>query len=86
MRDLQISPGRYQFDREQLSAAHESCQRRAEQACLAQHGHIVIDNTNLRHWEWSVYAKLAARHQYLLLLQEPQTAWRRDPSRLAAYN
>ena len=81
-----MSSGRYQFDREQLSAAHESCQRRAEQACLDQRGHIVIDNSNLRNWEYSAYAKLAARHQYLLLLQEPQTTWRRDPARLAAYN
>ncbi|XP_043229505.1 2',3'-cyclic-nucleotide 3'-phosphodiesterase-like [Amphibalanus amphitrite] len=76
----------YQFDREQLSAAHESCKQRAEHACLEQRSHIVVDNTNLRYWEWSEYAKLAARHHYLVLVQEPATAWRRDPHRLAITN
>ncbi|KAF0312381.1 2',3'-cyclic-nucleotide 3'-phosphodiesterase [Amphibalanus amphitrite] len=62
-----MKDGSYQFDREQLSAAHESCKQRAEHACLEQRSHIVVDNTNLRYWEWSEYAKLAARHHYLVL-------------------
>ena len=46
----------------------------------------MVDNTNARSWEWTPYARLATRHHYLVLVQEPQTAWRRDPARLALTN
>ncbi|XP_037082444.1 2',3'-cyclic-nucleotide 3'-phosphodiesterase-like [Pollicipes pollicipes] len=84
--DFFMKDGRYEFERDQLPAAHEACQRRAERACCEQRAHLVVDNTNVRDWEWRPYARLALRHQYVLLLVEPDTPWRRDPARLVQMN
>lgn len=55
-------------------------------ACEEERPHIVVDNTHVRDWEWRGCVQLAARHHYLLLLVEPDTAWRRDPRQLALRN
>ncbi|XP_037082447.1 uncharacterized protein LOC119103101 [Pollicipes pollicipes] len=55
--DFFMKDGRYEFERDQLPAAHEACQRRAERACCEQRAHLVVDNTNVRDWEWRPYAR-----------------------------
>ena len=77
---------RYQFDREKLKDAHEYCQQQATNATRQNIHVIVIDNTNLQHWEMKFYLNLARNHLYLPVVVEPQTTWAMNPSELAVKN
>lgn len=78
--------GFYQFDANLLGAAHEWCQKRAEDWARINSRLIIVDNTNLEDWEMMPYAHVANRHGYQLVLAEPKTAWKYTPSTLSKKN
>lgn len=69
-----------------LKDAHEACQQKAREAAESGCNVVVIDNTNVRMWETSVYRDLAKKHNYTPLILEPQTPWAMDPKELAQKN
>ncbi|GAV03678.1 hypothetical protein RvY_14070 [Ramazzottius varieornatus] len=76
--------GTYKFDKERLAEAHEFSKREAEKFCADPEAHIVvIDNTNIKYWEFQPYLRMAHRYQLATLLVEPRTAWRYDADELA---
>src|SRR5271157_1250098 len=54
----------YTFDPKRLPAAHTYCRGKAEGAMEADSDMVIIDNTNMRRWDFSVYVKMAEQHYY----------------------
>ncbi|XP_063867241.1 2',3'-cyclic-nucleotide 3'-phosphodiesterase-like isoform X2 [Scylla paramamosain] len=81
-----MQDGVYEFDREKLKEAHEYCQQQAASAAEQSIHVIVIDNTNLKHWEMKFYLNLARTHLYIPVVVEPQTTWAVHPAELAVKN
>lgn len=52
--------GEYVFNRDKLGSAHMQCQRMAEVALAAGHN-VIIDNTNVRQRDRSIYVDLGNR-------------------------
>ena len=77
--------GHYQWDRSQLSEAHQACQKKACDAA-EERQNIVIDNTNIRRWEMSHYYRIAAHNGYVVIVVIPQTPWALQPAELAWKN
>lgn len=78
--------GKYQFNPEELTQAHESCQERAKQAAVSGVSVIAIDNTNIRSWNYKYYLGLSRDHHYTPLIMEPQTPWAKNTKELARKN
>ena len=78
--------GEYKFQFDQLEQAHKACQKKARRAAKRNCHVIIIDNTNVRHWESKVYLRMARDYNYLVLYIEPQTPWRFDVETLAKHN
>lgn len=76
----------YNFDPSKLSAAHQACQRKAEEACTRGVSPVVIDNTNIKKWEMMHYVKLASNYHYVIIVLQPNTPWCNDPQELARRN
>lgn len=62
--DFFMEGGVYKFDPSKLGEAHAQCQAKAIQAMAGQKSPVVIDNTNSRRWEFSVYSELASAFGY----------------------
>ena len=56
--------GEYIFKPEELGQAHAFCKGRADGAMQAGHPCVIIDNTNLTHWERSDYLTMAEKYDY----------------------
>ena len=78
-----VSDGLYKKDKEKLNDAHTKCQQEANYAMIKNANVIVIDNTNIRHWQSVPYLKLCKKYKYLVLYIEPQTPWCFDTAELA---
>lgn len=60
--------GEYHYRPEQIAQAHAWCQQQTERHL--QFGHsVVVANTFVRHWEMSVYKKLARRYRAKLVIK-----------------
>ena len=75
--------GRYKFDFKKLGEAHEYCQKEAEAAIAQQKPLVIINNTNVKFWEYKKYLHLAKNSHYATLILEPRTPWARNPDVLA---
>ncbi|KAK7076085.1 hypothetical protein SK128_006482 [Halocaridina rubra] len=78
--------GVYKFDGEKLKEAHETCQEKAREAAQNNIPVIVIDNTNVRHWEYQIYLQISREYQYVALIIECKTPWCFDATQLASRN
>ncbi len=56
--------GRYVFDPKMLFEAHEACMKKARDACEREDRVVVIDNTNIKVWNFQYYLNLAETHGY----------------------
>lgn len=70
----------YEFDPTKLKDAHQSCADEALREMSVNHRPLVIiDNTNVKNWEYKKYLQIAKDHSYTVLLLESKTPWARDP-------
>jgi len=84
--DFFIVDGVYQFNAKQLKDAHAACHAQCEAYCVLGTPVIVVDNTNIVHWEMSKYFSLAASYRYCVVVVEPRTPWKMDVDELVARN
>ena len=52
------SNGVYEFDASKLDDAHNECRQQAENAMINQMTPVIIDNTNLKIWEFKQYIQM----------------------------
>ncbi|PRP87228.1 hypothetical protein PROFUN_01490 [Planoprotostelium fungivorum] len=93
--------GEYKFNPSELPKAHLWNQNRCREAmekgdlnlfnsCLLIQGitPIIVDNTNVMRWEAKTYVQLANKHQYTVIVSEPQTEWwtKKDVDTMAKLN
>jgi predicted kinase len=62
--------GEYRFDPSKLPQAHQACLRDFMSSINAQASTIIVDNTNIRLWEYSTYSALAEAYGYKVILIE----------------
>ncbi|XP_046543018.1 LOW QUALITY PROTEIN: 2',3'-cyclic-nucleotide 3'-phosphodiesterase-like [Haliotis rubra] len=84
--DFFLVKGQYKFDAARLQEAHGWCQTKARYACESGTPVVIIDNTNVRHWEMHFYLNLAHRTNYTAITVIPKTSWRFSPDVLARRN
>ncbi|XP_067686437.1 2',3'-cyclic-nucleotide 3'-phosphodiesterase-like isoform X2 [Haliotis asinina] len=84
--DFFFVKGEYKFDAARLQDAHGWCQAKARHACEAGTPVVIIDNTNVRHWEMQFYLNLAHQTNYTVIIVIPKTSWRFRPDVLARRN
>ena len=60
------SEGVYQFNHEELPAAHQACQARTERAMRHEEPLIIVHNTFTQYWETIPYRVLAEEYNYRL--------------------
>lgn len=58
----------YQFDSTKIGEAHAYCMTTFIQAIAANIPVIIVDNTNIRAWEWRNFALIAQMYQYPCVL------------------
>lgn len=66
--------GNYKFDRNMIQTCHKLCRQEAEDAMADDVPLVVIDNTNIRVWEFRPYLDLAEKFGYeveIIRIQEP---------------
>lgn len=81
--DFFVSDGVYQFDGFRLPDAHNWCKQRAQRACQnKKHNIVIVDNTNNQLWEFEPYLDVAKANNYVVIIAEPKTSWRRDVAQL----
>jgi predicted kinase len=56
--------GAYHFDVTKLAEAHMLCQFKALDAMASGVEFVIIDNTNVRHWEYLLYQRMADHFGY----------------------
>lgn len=78
--------GSYKFDASKLKFAHEECQNQMREAAICRLQTIVVDNTNIRHFEMKPYFQIANSEGYIVLIVEPKTPWRYNPEILSKRN
>ncbi|TRY80927.1 hypothetical protein TCAL_08818 [Tigriopus californicus] len=66
-----------------IKKAHEWCQNKAKKAMRRKKQLVMIDNTHTVAWEMEVYCRLAKEYNYAVLVVEPDTPWRYNPTELA---
>ncbi|RNA17520.1 NEDD4-binding 2-like 1 [Brachionus plicatilis] len=76
----------YVFDRNKLNDAHLECKIKATNAMKNFVYPIIIDNTNIKIWEFKPYVKLAVQNNYQIVIIEPRTPWHKDVSQLSLKN
>ncbi|CAG0897158.1 unnamed protein product [Cyprideis torosa] len=85
--DLYFSrSGVYRFHPSKLKEAHAFSQQSALEACQEGVLLVIVDNTNVKCWEFSRYRQIATRFHYIVVIMESQTPWRFDPMILAQKN
>ncbi|XP_066950247.1 2',3'-cyclic-nucleotide 3'-phosphodiesterase-like isoform X2 [Macrobrachium rosenbergii] len=78
--------GQYNFNPQKLKDAHGNCQKKAVQAAKRNCSVIIIDNTNIKNWESSVYLQMCKKYHYVAIIVEPQTPWCFDVQELVRKN
>jgi predicted kinase len=78
--------GRYQFNPNDLSKAHETCREQCLKAMVVSKTPVIIDNTNTMTWEMIPYAKMAVQYGYSIHIVEPTTPWKSNARLLAQKN
>ncbi|XP_062569118.1 2',3'-cyclic-nucleotide 3'-phosphodiesterase-like isoform X2 [Saccostrea cucullata] len=76
----------YNYRSDDLGSAHRFCQEKASDAVRNGTNVIIIDNTNIKRWEMKFYLDLARQQQYTIVLVQPKTDWKNNPSVLASRN
>lgn len=79
------SSGNYEFDETKREEAHKTCHEKARNACISSNN-VVIDNTNIRKWETKYYISLAMEYNYVAMILEPDTPWKKDTEELSKRN
>lgn len=78
--------GKYKYEANKLSNAHQWNKHRARQRLKEGKTPIIIDNTNIEIWEMKPYIKLALQFGYEVDIIDPDTPWRLNPKELAKRN
>lgn len=82
--DFFVGPDKvYVYFHALIKKAHEWCQNKAKKAMRKKKQLVLIDNTHTVAWEMEVYCRLAKEFNYTVLVLEPDTPWRYNPSELA---
>lgn len=61
---MDLISNKYCFDSKRLPAAHNYCRGVAEGAMKAKAEIVIIDNTNIRRWDFAAYLQLAKKYGY----------------------
>lgn len=78
--------GVYKFQPDRLDDAHRFNQNNVRAKAVAGWSPIIVDNTNMKHWEMHAYVQIASENGYLVQILEPVTHWRKSARALAARN
>jgi len=81
-----MSEGQYKFDPTKLGKYHMQNIERAAKAAENGVDTIIIDNTNIRHWEMRAYAQIADKNGYEVEFVESNSPWARDAVECARRN
>lgn len=65
--------GEYQFDKERLPEAHQSCQWRVKKSMQDEIGRIAVDNTNIELWQVAPYLNMALDYGYTPVIIKCET-------------
>ncbi|PAA81215.1 hypothetical protein BOX15_Mlig033661g1 [Macrostomum lignano] len=85
--DFFYSPtGEYDYNPTFISNAHVQCRKKVSSCMLDCKPVVIIDNTNIKTSEFVSYLPLAATHNYLSIVTEPNTYWKFDVVQLAQRN
>ncbi|CAF1038573.1 unnamed protein product [Brachionus calyciflorus] len=76
----------YVFDKNKLNDAHIDCRLKASNAMKNLISPVIIDNTNIKIWEFKPYVKLAVKHNYQIEIIEPSTPWKTNANMLFQKN
>ena len=76
--DLLIADEVYTWSPELVHAAHRICEKLVETAMHRKERIIIVDNTNLKPSYARPYVILARKHNYQILVREPNTPWKHD--------
>ena len=63
-KDVDTGEDIYDFDISQISLAHNSCMTKFIDAIAVATEHIIVDNTNIQHWQYENYYAIAKMHGY----------------------
>ena len=63
------------FDASKLTDAHVYCKSKAKQNMIDGISPVVIDNTNVKIWEFKPYVMMAIKYDYEIYIAEPNTPW-----------
>lgn len=77
---------KYNYNRQQLSQAHDWNQHRVAQRALNGWSPIIVDNTNMKWWEMTPYVKEGIRNGYIVHILEPNTPWSKSVGQLLKKN
>lgn len=80
--------GIYKFNPGRLKDAHEASQSSMSNACSDGKKLVIVDNTNVQHWEMKSYFLNAnkAPFTYRFIVVEPKTPWKVNPEELESKN
>ena len=78
--------GRYDFDPRKLPEAHSSCMTAFLQALQEEHEMVIVDNTNIHHWEFEAYVKAARLAEYDVEVVEVMPETLRDLKKVIGRN
>ncbi|KAL5291608.1 N4BP2 family protein [Megaselia abdita] len=78
--------GRYIYDRNKLSLAHEDTQKRVKEKAVQGWSPLIVDNTHVKLWEMSVYVQYAVQNGYFVEVVQPMTPWCKSEFKLAQKN
>jgi len=81
-----MSEGSYNYDCTKLKLAFEECHNQVKEAATCRLQTIVIDNSNILHYEMKPYFQIANREGYIVIIVEPRTPWHLDSEVLAKRN
>lgn len=84
--DFFYRSGKYLYDISKLTEAHQTAQRTFFNRASKGYSPLIIDNTNMEHWEMFPYIQAAIQYSYHLEIIEPQTPWKCTASKLAHRN
>ncbi len=75
--DFFMRDGKYFFDPQKISEAHEWNRQRVEDAAFRNVPVIVVDNTNTQFFEMRPYVEIAQNNGYKVTFKEPD--WSQEP-------
>nr|XP_054755912.1 uncharacterized protein LOC129261913 [Lytechinus pictus] len=84
--DFFMVNGQYLFDRNAIGEAHDWNHKRAQDCLEKGITPVIIDNTNVHTWEMKPYVVMALKHQYHVVIREPDTPWKHKAGELAKRN